>query len=119
VRRRLQQARQVGDEQTVNMLRRRLRLLTVGLGGQRPVPELTPAETTEPEVTGPADRDTAPEMDVQQVVQSAYLRTLSRYPTDSEMATCVAFFDESENKISAARDLLWALINTKEFIVNH
>lgn len=53
------------------------------------------------------------------IIEEAYLRTLSRLPTADEIIKCEAYFNESTAPAQAARDLLWALINTKEFITNH
>ena len=52
------------------------------------------------------------------VVKQAYLRTLSRYPNDVELDRSLAYIDASDDKYEGIRDLLWALLNTKEFIVN-
>jgi hypothetical protein len=54
-----------------------------------------------------------------EVVEQAYLRTLSRYPTPDEVQDAVAYMASAETPVEGARDLLWALLNTKEFIVNH
>ncbi|MBA4029360.1 MAG: hypothetical protein C0478_00325 [Planctomyces sp.] len=54
-----------------------------------------------------------------EIVQSAYLRTLSRYPSNEEMRRSVAYFHEAKDLKIGSRDLLWALLNTKEFLVNH
>lgn len=56
---------------------------------------------------------------IQQIVRQAYLRTLSRYPTDTELGRSVSYFQETGDLTTGTRDLLWALLNTKEFIVNH
>jgi hypothetical protein len=53
------------------------------------------------------------------VVRRTYLRTLSRQPTDDELENSLAYIKSSENQLDGIRDLLWALVNTKEFIVNH
>jgi len=53
------------------------------------------------------------------VVKGAYLRTLSRLPSDDELTRTVAYIESSNDPMSGAADVLWALINTKEFIVNH
>ncbi len=58
-------------------------------------------------------------LEPEDLVKAAYLRSLSRLPSDSEMETSKKFLTQSEDRLSGARDLLWALINTKEFIVNH
>lgn len=57
--------------------------------------------------------------DLERTIEVAYLRTLSRYPTDGERATSREYVAQSENPGEGVRGLLWALINTKEFIVNH
>lgn len=57
--------------------------------------------------------------DLERTIEVAYLRTLSRYPTDDERATSREYIAQSENPGEGVRGLLWALINTKEFIVNH
>lgn len=53
------------------------------------------------------------------LVRQVYLRTLSRHPTPEEMDRCLAYLAESESPAAGAKGLLWTLINTKEFIVNH
>jgi len=54
-----------------------------------------------------------------EIVKQAYLRTLSRYPTEQELVQCVKYINESKDTINGVRGVLWALINTKEFVVNH
>jgi hypothetical protein len=54
-----------------------------------------------------------------EVVREAYLRTLGREPMPEESARAVQHVHEAANMESGLRDVLWALINTKEFIVNH
>ncbi len=55
----------------------------------------------------------------EKIVEQVYLRTLSRPPSDSEKERSTRYLMESEDKINGIRGLLWALINTKEFVVNH
>jgi hypothetical protein len=59
-----------------------------------------------------------PEDQFEQIVNDAYLRTLSRYPNESELTRSRQHIAEADNAIDGVRDLLWALLNTKEFIVN-
>jgi len=59
------------------------------------------------------------EVELQPVIEEAYLRTLSRFPTSEESETAKKAISDSENPAEGLRDLLWALVNTKEFIVNH
>ena len=56
---------------------------------------------------------------VESLVNDAYLRTLSRYPGEAELERSVAYINEADDTVDGVRDLLWALINTKEFVVNH
>ncbi len=52
-------------------------------------------------------------------MRTAYLRTLNRYPDDHEQTRALAYLNDSDNVFAGLRDLLWALVNTQEFIVNH
>ena len=54
-----------------------------------------------------------------QIVQELYLSTFSRFPTPSELTQRVAALDKAKDRKQAAEDLLWALVNSKEFIFNH
>ncbi|MFP6766139.1 MAG: hypothetical protein VB858_21075, partial [Planctomycetaceae bacterium] len=56
---------------------------------------------------------------LQQVVRETYLRTLSREPVETEIQKALAYIQASDNQLHGVRDVLWALLNTKEFIVNH
>ena len=52
-------------------------------------------------------------------IRQAYLRTLSRLPTPDEVARCQTYLAQAETPVAGAKGLLWTLLNTKEFIVNH
>lgn len=54
-----------------------------------------------------------------QLVTAAYLRTLNRIPSTDELHTGRTFLDESDDPLDGLRDLLWALLNSQEFITNH
>lgn len=54
-----------------------------------------------------------------ELVEQAYLRVLSRFPKDAELLDCVAHLKASESTTEGMRDLLWALLNTQEFVTNH
>jgi len=55
-----------------------------------------------------------------ELIREAWLRTLSREPTTQELQRARQHFDDSaRDTIEGLRDLLWALINTQEFITNH
>ncbi len=53
------------------------------------------------------------------IVREAYLRTLAREPKDDEAEAATRYLAESADGTRGLRDLLWALLNTKEFITNH
>jgi len=53
------------------------------------------------------------------VVRQAFLRTLSRPPSEDELAKSVDFLASSPSPVEGIRGLMWTLLNTKEFIVNH
>lgn len=56
---------------------------------------------------------------LQPVIEEAYLRTVGRFPNEQERSVAVETIESAENPIDGLRDLMWALLNTKEFIVNH
>jgi hypothetical protein len=58
-------------------------------------------------------------VDIRKAIDDAYLRTLSRKPTESEAETAQEFVAESKDQLDGLRGVMWALLNTKEFIVNH
>jgi hypothetical protein len=60
-----------------------------------------------------------PKYDAGDIIQRAYLRTLTRYPSEEELDSASEFLESSEDLRSGLEGLLWALLNTKEFIVNH
>lgn len=68
------------------------------------------------------DTKTAVEADpatVRALIEAAYLRTLSRFPNADELTIASNYMTAEEDLKDGLRDVLWALVNTKEFIVNH
>jgi hypothetical protein len=59
------------------------------------------------------------EISLDQLVEEAYLRTLSRFPENDELEIAVDFIEQSETPADGVQSLLWALVNTKEFIISH
>jgi hypothetical protein len=57
--------------------------------------------------------------DLKQLIEEAYIRTLSRQPTAEESHIAARSLSDAATPISGLSDLLWALINSKEFILNH
>jgi hypothetical protein len=55
----------------------------------------------------------------EQIVEEAFLRTFSRLPTSSELEDAVQLLEMSSDRRAIAEDLLWTLMNSKEFLFNH
>jgi hypothetical protein len=54
------------------------------------------------------------------LVNIIYLNILSRYPTEEELESAKKYFQtKGINNRQAMNDLIWALINTKEFLYRH
>ncbi|HEV8293223.1 MAG TPA: DUF1553 domain-containing protein, partial [Tepidisphaeraceae bacterium] len=55
-----------------------------------------------------------------EIVKELYLAAYSRYPTDDELKIALkAFSQEGATRLTATQDVLWALINSAEFVLNH
>jgi hypothetical protein len=54
-----------------------------------------------------------------EIVEELYLAAFGRKPREEESKTVVAYLGEQKDKKLAFEDLLWALLNTKEFLFNH
>jgi hypothetical protein len=52
-------------------------------------------------------------------INEAFLRTLSRRPTAKEVLTAKEDISAAKDPVDGVRDVLWALLNTREFLVNH
>lgn len=57
----------------------------------------------------------------EQIVEELYLAALGRHPTDAEMQAALEYVGAAgeANRLQAFQDVLWALLNTKEFLFNH
>ncbi len=53
------------------------------------------------------------------IVEDLYLRTVSRLPSAAESRDAVAMIEGGKTKQQAVEDLLWTLLNSKEFLFNH
>lgn len=58
-------------------------------------------------------------IDVDKTITEVFLRTVSRPPTSDELAQARADVASAKEPVDGLRDLLWAMINTREFKVNH
>jgi hypothetical protein len=55
----------------------------------------------------------------EEAIKNMYLGILSRTPRTSEIETATAFVDKSATPQDGYRDLVWALMNSAEFMFNH
>jgi hypothetical protein len=53
------------------------------------------------------------------LINEAFLRTVSRPPTPLEVQTARRDIALAGTPIDGVRDLLWSMLSTKEFLVNH
>ena len=61
----------------------------------------------------------AREKDNEQVAVEVFLRCVAREPNDQELTVCLDHFRNTSNRSEALEDIVWSLLNSKEFIVNH
>ncbi len=62
--------------------------------------------------------ETGLKVDLAELIRTAWLRTVNRLPTESEQRRATRHLENAASLSDGVRDLLWALINTKEFILN-
>lgn len=55
----------------------------------------------------------------QEKIREIYLRVYSREPLADEAAVAIAHLTKAKDEKLAFEDILWALVNTKEFLFNH
>ena len=67
---------------------------------------------------GRARKLAASDLSPEKIVEEIYLTTLSRFPTTAEQQLMQQAFG-SGDRATAAEDILWALMNSKEFVFNH
>ena len=48
-----------------------------------------------------------------------YLHVLARTPTRAEVRACAHHLETTGNRDEAFEDILWSLINSAEFVLNH
>jgi hypothetical protein len=54
------------------------------------------------------------------IINELYLATISRYPTPQEAHVALSQVRmKKEQRTAALQDILWALLNTQEFLYNH
>jgi hypothetical protein len=53
------------------------------------------------------------------LIEELYLTALSRFPTAAERATGGQFLAQAAKRDDAVMDLLWSVLNTREFLFQH
>jgi hypothetical protein len=53
------------------------------------------------------------------LIEELYLAALSRFPSDDETMEALMNLAQASDRQKEAEDLLWALLNSKEFLFNH
>ena len=106
---RLQKAQEAGEA-------RQVKLLTLRLEELKRLPTKARPAAVAVGVMKPSQLALSKKKDL---IRTVYLRTLSRYPKDQESERALAYLNGSDNVYSGLRDLVWAIVNTEEFIVNH
>jgi hypothetical protein len=115
--RELAEARQERDFERAKLLTRRLAALRRQAAGLSPSTAATPSEV--PPSATPVPPSPERETRFRKAVEQAYLRTLTRRPTAGETSRAVSYLHETGDFRTAVRDVLWALLNSQEFVVNH
>lgn len=54
-----------------------------------------------------------------QIVDELYLAAFSRQPTGEERKTAVEYIESESDRRKAVEDILWTLLNSREFMFNH
>ena len=54
-----------------------------------------------------------------EVVEELFLATLSRFPDEDEARSALEHLRTRPDRAAGFADVLWALINTREFVLNH
>jgi hypothetical protein len=117
LKRRIGELKKAGKEEDAQALQRVLRAAQNN-PPQPPVPKDGP-KAKEIAKAAPASGQRAQPAEEQKLIREAYLRTVSRPPSDKELALARQYLKDSKSTALGMRDVLWALLNTNEFIANH
>ena len=56
---------------------------------------------------------------IERLITETFLRVLGRIPDEREFQSAIQDVNKMEDPVDGIKELLWALLNTKEFMVNH
>jgi hypothetical protein len=54
-----------------------------------------------------------------QIIEQLYLAAVSRLPTAEEQSLMQKSFSQASSRQEAVEDILWTILNTREFVFNH
>jgi len=54
-----------------------------------------------------------------EIIESIYIRSLTRKPTEAEMKNLLEIVAQAENPQAGLDDVFWAVLNSREFLFNH
>ena len=57
--------------------------------------------------------------DARKAIEELYLWTLSRPPAAEELQACLGYMKASPTPQRGLEDVMWSLLNTREFQLNH
>ena len=108
----LRRAEEQGNQEQADRLKRAIKRMEVAMRDGTSEPPAPAADQDEP-------LRFKRQIDMPELVEEAYLRTVSRLPTEDEQQIAAEYMKDAENPIAGLRDVLWSLLNTKEFLFNH
>ena len=123
---RLTEATAKGDQEQIKALNRRKETFQQQLDifekqaakAETSVDEPTLA-TTEPAANNKSSTAAMSADQARVIAERAYLRSLSRLPNADEMTIAVNYLTSESDPAKAVEGLIWSIVNTKEFILNH
>ena len=59
------------------------------------------------------------DLSIREQITELYLAAYSRLPSDPELSKIESFVQDQSDKRKALEDVLWTILNTKEFMFNH
>lgn len=122
---RLKQASEQGDQELVGQLKRRQAYMEEQMRRATKFAKSDSSErnsVSEAKVAEVSSLDSNSLMNAEQaraITEQAYVRTLSRLPTEDERNVAINFLCSDHNRLAAVESLIWSIVNTKEFILNH
>jgi hypothetical protein len=123
VQRRAAMLRAAGNNEQAKKAQRRVQRLRAELRSLAAAGRLPDAKASEKldkkPANNPAKGRTITGAELQDLIRQAYLRTLNRPPSSDELERVGKHMAAAKTRTEGLRDLMWALLNSKEFVLNH